>query len=377
MKKILIVFMTILLVFNTAFALATPEFKYKEVYTPQELISWIQNENKKTFQRGRYKVFLESIRKKGVVLIADGDIKNQFYRITISDNGGISYWRGGKYPNRTRIKISEVNEEKRHLLEISILDYFKNDEQIYKDKVYEIIKENGEKIQYVKYNEKDSSQTGICFVKGDFTVTIWSDCGESLHFLESLSFELVSLDKPAELPYTDIQESDWFYEDVGRSIYIPSTTETTFSPNIPADRVTIASALYNTKGELSYTMTPDFVDIDEDNPYATAICWAQQCGIVNGVGDNKFNPTGNVTRQDFAVMLWRYMKYCKFELPPIEDAKVFADDGEIADYAREAVKTLNVLGIMNGKGNDIIDPRGNVTRAESAAMLHRMMNKMK
>ncbi len=374
MKKIVILAVGIFLLLGISYA-SSPLHESKEVNTIQELVAWIQNENIDLFRDGIYFDSVSYLRSSGGVLIVNSCAPSS---IVITPYGVMNYY-GLFQDTRVVVHIQKIGEEFTSLIDDSAFNYFKSSYPNAKfHKINETTTIDGENISYVIFTEtisRNSQYTAIGFVKDGFDVRISFDSDEFDQALfREISFELVSLAEPPKTEFTDVQESDWFYEDVGRSIYIPGTSKTTFSPNTPADRATIASALYNTQGELSYTRAPDFVDIDENNPYATAIYWTQKCGIVNGVGDNKFNPDGNVTRQDFAVMLLRYMKYRNFDLPEDLNPKTFADDAEIADYAKEAVYTLNTLGIMNGKGNDIIDPRGNVTRAEAAAMLHRMMN---
>lgn len=176
--------------------------------------------------------------------------------------------------------------------------------------------------------------------------------------------------------YLDVPEGEWYSEAIEYVIaekYMAGITPIYFEPNTLADRATIVSALYNIEGSPLGHLSR-FEDVKSDSIFYNSIGWAQYARVVNGVGKNKFAPTQNVTRQDFAVMLWRYMKYCGFEYREAEKSKIFADDAIIADYAREAVQSLNSLGIMNGKGNNVIDPRGSITRAEVATMLHRMTN---
>ncbi len=376
MKKIICLMVFCVILSSGTYATSRPLYNSKKVKSAQELIAWIKNENLDVFQNGEYRESISKLRENGDILV----LKSNVSKIAVESEDGTMWYDSPLNLERVKVGIRLLDGKKGSLKGEKILEQFKAclPGCVFEEKMYQIELEDGFSVCVVYSRKVSETWTDKCigFVKDNFMVMVTYENGVGFDFdtLKELSFELVSLAEPPETEFTDVQESDWFYEDVGRSIYIPGTTKTTFSPNAPADRVTIASALYNTKGELSYTGTPDFVDVDEDNPYATAIYWAQSCGIVNGVGDNKFNPNGNVTRQDFAVMLLRYMKYRKFNLPENLTPKTFADEEKIADYAKEAVYTLNTLGIMNGKGNNIIDPKGNVTRAEAAAMLHRMMN---
>ncbi len=382
MKKVILVIMMTLFLVNIVYAMATPEFLYKTFYDTRELVDWIRYGEVEIFQNGRYQKSISQLRNYGEILIVDSSQGLKFIDIDHVD-GCINYY----------YKIADVNfvvnirlpDEKYGRFESEcIMEYFhaQYPNADFEQDVREINVSDSEKIRCVEFTNNtfgNKVHKYVAFEKNGFEVKISSGSEKfKVALLKDFSFESVLLSSPSDLGYTDVAETDWHCEDVKYATineYIPGTSETTFSPNAPAYRVTIVSALYNADGERPSTLyVSKFVDIDENNPHATAIWWAQECGIVNGVGDNKFNPNGNVTRQDFAVMLLRYMKYRKFNLPENLTPKAFTDDTEISDYAKEAVYTLNTLGIMNGKGNNIIDPRGNVTRAEAAAMLHRMMN---
>ncbi|MDR1616479.1 MAG: S-layer homology domain-containing protein, partial [Syntrophomonadaceae bacterium] len=105
--------------------------------------------------------------------------------------------------------------------------------------------------------------------------------------------------------------------------------------------------------------------------------------IVSGIGDNKFAPDAEITRQDLAAIITRYAEYANKQFPATRQFVTFADDAQIADYAKNDVQTLYNGGIISGKpnlspeGGNVFDPRGSATRAEVAAMLHRFIEAAK
>ncbi|MDR3311010.1 MAG: S-layer homology domain-containing protein [Oscillospiraceae bacterium] len=115
-----------------------------------------------------------------------------------------------------------------------------------------------------------------------------------------------------------------------------------------------------------------FRDVDPESPYAPYIYWAAAYGIAEGVGGGRFAPDAPITRQDAAVMLERLFHNAMFlylidaEAPPPD----YADRGAIPGYAVPAVRDLYRAGIMVGKGA-VFDPRGLVTRAETAVLVCR------
>jgi hypothetical protein len=110
------------------------------------------------------------------------------------------------------------------------------------------------------------------------------------------------------------------------------------------------------------------------------VAWAAENGIVNGVGNNLFKPDGNMTRQELVTVLYRYVKWASENGSPELGALLnnigsipFDDSDEIADWARDAVMWAYANGIITGKPGNIFDSRGQATRAEIAAILHRFI----
>lgn len=108
--------------------------------------------------------------------------------------------------------------------------------------------------------------------------------------------------------------------------------------------------------------------------YTEPVKWAAENGIVMGIDNILFAPDLEITRQDIAVMLLRYLDSIEADYILPQEYQMFADENDIAGYAKDAIQVLNTLGIINGKGNNIIDPHGKATRAEVAAMLYRLQN---
>ena len=105
--------------------------------------------------------------------------------------------------------------------------------------------------------------------------------------------------------------------------------------------------------------------------YAQAITWAAQRDIVEGYGNGKFGPNDSITREQLAAILWRYAGRPAAAKKDLD----FADADEISDYALEALQWAAEQGIVQGRDNNIIAPKSNITRAETAAMFMRFMRK--
>lgn len=182
-------------------------------------------------------------------------------------------------------------------------------------------------------------------------------------------------------PFTDVKESDWFYDDVmfvyGNGL-MSGTSATTFEPYTVTTRAQIAAILYRLDGSPAVEGRNNYTDV-EYGPgtawYYDAATWAQQSGVMSGYGNNLFGPNDPVTRQQLAVTFYNYAKYKGYDVTAAGDLSGFADAGEISPWAQDAMKWAVGIGLMNGKGGGILDPQGTATRAEVAAMLHNFIER--
>ncbi|MDR1530949.1 MAG: S-layer homology domain-containing protein [Clostridiales bacterium] len=182
-------------------------------------------------------------------------------------------------------------------------------------------------------------------------------------------------------PFADVSEADWFYNDVAYvygSGLMNGMGGDAFGPGTNFHRgmlVTILSRLYG--ADLSKYAQSTFIDVDEKEYYAMPIEWGLELGIVAGVGENRFAPEADISRQDLAVILKRFADATDLQLPEKRPYTDFTDEAECADYARAAIEALFKAGVINGRENGRFDPKGSATRAEAAAMLHRFADMAK
>lgn len=118
-----------------------------------------------------------------------------------------------------------------------------------------------------------------------------------------------------------------------------------------------------------------FTDVEDGQWYSSYIPAAVKAGIINGVGDGRFGTGQNVTRQDAAVILYRAARLSGMEFTA--DENTFADDGEIADYARDAVYALKAAAVINGQGDNAFCPNEVCSRAQAAKMIYELMKNIK
>ena len=176
------------------------------------------------------------------------------------------------------------------------------------------------------------------------------------------------------LPFTDVDSDDWFLAAV-QYVYendrMAGTSSTTFQPEVNLTRAMAAQVLYNLEGQLAVTGDTTFTDAADAGDWAVkAITWAEQTGVVAGIGDGLFDPTSNVTREEFAQMMYNYASYKEYDLTREGDLSQFEDASAISGWAETAMSWANGSGLINGhEATGLIDPAGTTTRAQAASII--------
>ena len=145
-----------------------------------------------------------------------------------------------------------------------------------------------------------------------------------------------------------------------------------FYPNDTVTREEFVKIVVEAFGIYNKNAIADFEDVAEDRWSYGYIASGVHAGIIKGVSDTEFNPAGTMTRQDMAVIMSRVADLLGLNLTG--DSSVFADDADIASYAKDAVGALANAGIINGTGNDCFSPLGTVTRAQAAKVAYELMD---
>lgn len=181
------------------------------------------------------------------------------------------------------------------------------------------------------------------------------------------------VDMPVVLPFTDVVQGAWYYDDVAyvfENGLFNGVTDTSFSPSGKMQRCMMTTVLYRLVGEPSVSYAPLFTDIPDGQWYTAGTIWAGDQGVVTGVGDKLFAPFANVTRQEIAVILYRCAGRMGLDVSQRADLSRFGDAGSVASWGREAVSWAVGAGILGGS-DGMLMPYGDATRAEVSAMLHR------
>lgn len=175
------------------------------------------------------------------------------------------------------------------------------------------------------------------------------------------------------LPFTDVRESDWFYDDVVFAYengLFSGTSDTTFSPNTSMTRAMLVTVLYRLEGQPAVNGRSGFSDVQYNGYYEDAVTWAADNGIVNGISTSTFSPNANVTREQMAAILYRYAQYKKYNTAASSSLNSFSDHTSVSGYAVASLQWSVAEKLVNGSNGKLM-PTGNASRAQVAAILHR------
>ena len=176
-----------------------------------------------------------------------------------------------------------------------------------------------------------------------------------------------------KLPFTDVRESDWFYDDVVFAYengLFSGTSDTTFSPNTSMTRAMLVTVLYRLEGQPAVNGRSGFSDVQYNGYYEDAVTWAADNGIVNGTSTTTFSPNANVTREQMAAILYRYAQYKKYNTAASSSLNSFSDHTSVSGYAVASLQWSVAEKLVNGSNGKLM-PTGNASRAQVAAILHR------
>ncbi len=173
--------------------------------------------------------------------------------------------------------------------------------------------------------------------------------------------------------FVDLDSVEWAKEAIS-ALYakgiISGRTERTFEPNDTVLREEFVKLLTSTFNLNLVSDEMAFSDVDENEWYYKYVNCAYASGIAKGFSDDMFGIGQNITRQDLCVMIENALNLCEINPDETYEEKVFTDENEIADYAKDAVARMQRLGVVNGYTDGSFNPNGTATRAESAKIMY-------
>lgn len=180
--------------------------------------------------------------------------------------------------------------------------------------------------------------------------------------------------------FTDVKSDDWFsgaIEFVHKKNLMNGVSDNEFAPNENLSRAMIVTILYRMENEPSASFNK-FGDVNADEWYSAAVAWASENGIVNGVSENEFAPNDNLTREQMAAIIYRYIKFKGKDVSVGENTNIlsYTDAESVSEYAVEAICYAVGSGLMKGDSETTLNPSGTATRAETATIIMRLFGIM-
>lgn len=181
-----------------------------------------------------------------------------------------------------------------------------------------------------------------------------------------------TLTQAAEGTFADVPASAWYYDAV-EYVYenglMSGVSSGWFAPNDTITRAMVVQTLYAMEGRPS-AASAGFADVAPGDWYAGAVNWAAANGVVSGVSETSFAPNSALTREQLALILYRYAQYKGYDTTQGGMAiREFADYGSISSWAAEAMGWAVNAGLISGVGGNQIAPTGTATRAQVAQIL--------
>ena len=185
-------------------------------------------------------------------------------------------------------------------------------------------------------------------------------------------------DEPSDI-FTDLNSFSWAKEAI-TSLYekgiVKGYEDKSFGGGNTVTRADFTLMLIRAT-EKETEFTENFADVNEKDYFYKEIGMAKALNLISGLGENAFAPRNKISRQDMAVIAYRYLSSEGLIEKEDFNDDLFADGEEVKDYAREAVASLVDAGIINGYEDNTFRPNGNATRAETAVIIYRMTNLIK
>lgn len=177
------------------------------------------------------------------------------------------------------------------------------------------------------------------------------------------------------LPFSDVSPDAW-YANAVKYVYgydmMSGVGHGLFGPTVLTSRGMLVTVLYRMEGRPAVWGTVDFEDVDPDSFYYDAIRWASSNRIISGYGNGKFGPDDNLTREQLAAILYNYTRYYKgINTNRVSSLDHFKDMDQVGDWAMRSVQWAYAQGLVVGRSDTVLAPKGLATRAEMASILMR------
>ena len=184
---------------------------------------------------------------------------------------------------------------------------------------------------------------------------------------------------PFDYRFNDVlDENAWYYDAVYAAWdagLMNGVGNGMFEPESSMTRAMLVTVLWRYAGSPAGWENP-FTDVLNGSWFTQAVAWAAENGIVNGVGNHKFEPNSNITREQMAAILFRYAAKSGFDTSARGNLDQYPDRGDVSGYAVEPLSWAVAEGLIKGTDNGngiLLDPQGNATRAQVATIIMRFI----
>ena len=179
-----------------------------------------------------------------------------------------------------------------------------------------------------------------------------------------------------DVSFTDVDAEAWYFEGVrwaAANGVMNGVGDGVFDPGGVTSRAMLVTMLWRMEGAPATEYDMSFTDVPEVAWYTEAVRWAAAKGIVGGYSADFFGPDDSVSREQLAVILWRYAWFKGVDAKPEYKVNlgVFLDAERISDWARDGVQWAVDLGLLTGVGDEKLSPETNASRAQVATILMR------
>lgn len=175
--------------------------------------------------------------------------------------------------------------------------------------------------------------------------------------------------------FRDVKYGSWYYDQVYYCCdnkLMSGVSMTTFAPGEKLTRAMVVCILGKMINlDTSAYKDNVFSDVRVGSWYASYVDWAHKSGITTGYSANSFGPGDPVTREQLVVFFYKFATYLKYNTAYSKEISSFPDSYEAHEWALPGLKYAYALGLITGRANGELDPRGAATRAEMAAIVKR------
>ena len=225
--------------------------------------------------------------------------------------------------------------------------------------------------------EVTGSEFTLVPAEGAQTIVITDKAGNTVTLTVTVSEETDcdGTDDCPSLPYDDLDTGAWYHLFVDFAIengLMQGYSSTTFAPYDEMTRAMIVQVLYNLEGRPAVSGEQPYTDVPEGTWYFDAVLWAKELGLVLGYGNDMFGPDDAGSREQVAVIFYRYSQMKGYSLTE-GSYDHFGDKGSVSAYAQQAMRWTVGNGLMIGDENHCLRPREQSSRAEFATVLQRFL----